>query len=169
MGQLGHFDLCYRNPGFEVDLFIEASLRVLTQIWLGHLPIDRAKREGLLRLDGSRIDIAAFRSWFALSRFAAAGKMELWAQRWLRHDLVNSTNLDPDLLMWDIRRNVAGKMPPRDRGADRTDGACGRVRARFSREFSAATSPNFGYPGCRSAGAAIGWYSNMALRYGPDQ
>ncbi len=29
--------------------------------------------------------------------------MGLWAQRWVRDDLVESENLDPDLLMWDIR------------------------------------------------------------------
>ncbi|MGB7098630.1 MAG: helix-turn-helix domain-containing protein [Xanthobacteraceae bacterium] len=70
----GAVDLCYRNPGFDVDLFVEASLRMLTQIWLGHIPIDQAIREGRLRLDGSRGDVAAFRSWFALSMFAAAGR-----------------------------------------------------------------------------------------------
>jgi DNA-binding HxlR family transcriptional regulator len=70
----GIVDLCYRNPGFDIDIFIEASLRVLTQIWLGHLPIERALRDGQLQLDGSRRDIAAFRKWFALSMFAAAGR-----------------------------------------------------------------------------------------------
>lgn len=67
-------DLCYRDPGFEVALFVEASLRVLTQVWLGHIPLDQAIRERRLRLDGSRGDIAAFRSWFALSMFAPAGR-----------------------------------------------------------------------------------------------
>lgn len=66
-------DLCYRDPGFEVDLFVETSLRALTQIWLGHLGLDEALREGRLRLDGSRGEVAAFRSWFALSHFAPAG------------------------------------------------------------------------------------------------
>lgn len=70
----GVVDLCYRNPGFDVDLFVEAGLRVLTQVWLGHLPIDQAIREGRLRLDGSRADVVAFRSWFALSMFAPAGQ-----------------------------------------------------------------------------------------------
>lgn len=70
----GTVDLCYKNPGFDVDLFIETSLRILTQIWLGHLPIDQAIKEDRLRLDGSRHDVAAFRSWFALSMFAAAGR-----------------------------------------------------------------------------------------------
>ena len=70
----GVVDLCYRNPGFDVDLFVEASLRVLTQVWLGHIPIEQAIRDGQLRLDGSRRDIAAFRLWFALSMFAPAGR-----------------------------------------------------------------------------------------------
>ncbi|HTV37478.1 MAG TPA: helix-turn-helix domain-containing protein [Xanthobacteraceae bacterium] len=70
----GVVDLCYRNPGFDVDLFVESSLRVLTQVWLGHISINQAVRDGRLRLDGSRGDLAAFRSWFALSMFAPAGR-----------------------------------------------------------------------------------------------
>ena len=70
----GVVDLCYRNPGFEVDLFVEASLRQLTQVWLGHIPLEQAIREERLRLDGSRGGIADFRSWFALSMFAPAGR-----------------------------------------------------------------------------------------------
>jgi DNA-binding HxlR family transcriptional regulator len=70
----GVVDLCYRNPGFDVDLFIVAILRVLTQIWLGHVSTDQAIRDGRLRLDGSRGDKQAFRSWFALNMFAPAGR-----------------------------------------------------------------------------------------------
>src|SRR5690348_15531341 len=70
----GHVDLCYKHPGFEVDLFVEAGLRVLTEIWLGHSTIDRALDADRLRLDGARRDIAAFRSWFVLSPFAPAGR-----------------------------------------------------------------------------------------------
>jgi DNA-binding HxlR family transcriptional regulator len=70
----GHVDLCYKNPGYEVDLFVAASLRGLTEVWLGHVSIDRAIRDGGLRLDGSRRDVAAFRGWFGLSVFAEAGR-----------------------------------------------------------------------------------------------
>lgn len=70
----GAVDLCYRSPGFEVDLVVEASLRVLTQIWLGHIAIEQAVRENRVRLNGSRADITAFRLWFALSLFAPAGR-----------------------------------------------------------------------------------------------
>jgi DNA-binding HxlR family transcriptional regulator len=69
----GHLDLCYKPPGFEVDLTIAASLRLLTQIWLGHTNITQAIRSGGLRLEGARGDVAAFRTWFALSSFAPAG------------------------------------------------------------------------------------------------
>lgn len=53
-------------------------------------------------------------------RLTAAGEalfpiletMGAWAQRWTRDDLVASHNLDPDLLMWDIRRRVATRDAP---------------------------------------------------------
>lgn len=72
--EAGQIDLCYRDPGFDVDLFVQSSLRVLTQVWLGHISIDAAVREDRLRLDGSRRDVSAFRSWFALNMFAPAGR-----------------------------------------------------------------------------------------------
>jgi DNA-binding HxlR family transcriptional regulator len=69
----GNVDLCYKDPGFAVDLYVATSLRLLTQIWLGHVSIDQARRDGGLTLDGSRQDVSAFSSWFALSLFAPAG------------------------------------------------------------------------------------------------
>ena len=70
----GHVDVCVKDPGFDVDLFVGTSLRVLAQVWLGHVTIDQAIRQDRLRLDGSRRDVSAFRSWFALSLFAPAGR-----------------------------------------------------------------------------------------------
>lgn len=67
-------DLCVRNPGFEVDLHVSSALRTLTRIWLGHVALEQAVRDEQLRLEGSRLDVAAFRSWFALSLFAPAGR-----------------------------------------------------------------------------------------------
>jgi DNA-binding HxlR family transcriptional regulator len=70
----GRTDLCYKPPGFEVDLFVVASLKVLTAIWLGHITLEQALRDDSLKLDGSRRDVSAFRSWFGLSLFAPAGR-----------------------------------------------------------------------------------------------
>lgn len=72
--EAGNVDLCYKDPGFDIDLIVASSLRVLTEVWLGHVAIENAIREGQLRLDGSRRDVIAFRSWFVLSPFAPAGK-----------------------------------------------------------------------------------------------
>lgn len=66
-------DLCYKDPGFDIDLLVETNLLTLTKVWLGHLPLNHAIRERLLHLEGSRRDVVAFRSWFALSQFAPAG------------------------------------------------------------------------------------------------
>lgn len=38
--------------------------------------------------------------------------MGVWSQTWLRHDMAAERNLDPDLLMWDIRRHVASAPAP---------------------------------------------------------
>lgn len=74
VAESGYVDLCYKSPGFEVDLFVTATLLSLTQIWLGHLSISDALKDGRLQLDGSRDDVSAFRSWFVLSTFAPFGR-----------------------------------------------------------------------------------------------
>ncbi|MBR0684038.1 helix-turn-helix transcriptional regulator [Roseomonas eburnea] len=71
----GEVDLCYRDPGHEIALFVTAALRVLTQVWLGHLGIAQAVREDQLRLEGAKPHVAAFPSWFGLSGFAPAGRL----------------------------------------------------------------------------------------------
>jgi DNA-binding HxlR family transcriptional regulator len=71
----GEVDLCYRDPGFEISLYIVSPLRTLTKVWLGHVSITEAQRSGGLRFEGNAKEIAAFRSWFALSMFAPAGRL----------------------------------------------------------------------------------------------
>lgn len=70
----GAADLCFKDPGFSVDLFVFATVRTLTEIWLGHLGIDQALRDGRLRFDGGAREVATFRRCFVLSLFAAAGR-----------------------------------------------------------------------------------------------
>jgi DNA-binding HxlR family transcriptional regulator len=70
----GLTDLCFKDRGFEVDLIIHASLRTLTEVWLGHITIKEAMRDSLLSFDGAPRDVATFRSWFSLSIFAPAGR-----------------------------------------------------------------------------------------------
>ena len=63
-------DICTRDPGFAVDLWVTASIRTLVEVWLGHRPLRAAIEDGTLRLDGNTTEQKAFRGWFALSHFA---------------------------------------------------------------------------------------------------
>lgn len=71
MGSHGEVELCLRDPGFEVDVFVTSDLGTLTAVWIGDLSIDEALRSGRIELIGERTLCRDFRSWFALSPFAA--------------------------------------------------------------------------------------------------
>ena len=64
-------DLCLKDPGFEVDLVVEADVTALTRVWMGDVRLGDAMRRGLIRLDGVPSVARAFPSWLALSSFAA--------------------------------------------------------------------------------------------------
>lgn len=64
-------DLCLKDPGFDVDLFFTAHMRVAAEVWMGRRPLDQALRSGDVRLEGSKSHIRTFPRWFSLSIFAA--------------------------------------------------------------------------------------------------
>jgi len=66
----GDTDLCMKDPGFEVDLYVTMPMRTAAEIWIGRTPIAQAVRDGDLTLDGSKNQVNAFHRWFALSVFA---------------------------------------------------------------------------------------------------
>ena len=63
-------DICTRDPGYEVDLWITAHIRTLVEVWLGHRSLENAIHHESLRLDGDPVERAALREWFSLSHFA---------------------------------------------------------------------------------------------------
>lgn len=63
-------DLCLKDPGYEADLYVQSHLRILTDVWIGRLPLQQARQSGALQLGGSGEQIRAFRRWFLLSTFA---------------------------------------------------------------------------------------------------
>lgn len=66
----GDTDLCLKDPGFEVDLYITVPMRVAAEVWLGRRTIAQAMRSGDLVLDGPKQQVGAFPRWFTLSVFA---------------------------------------------------------------------------------------------------
>jgi DNA-binding HxlR family transcriptional regulator len=66
----GEVDLCYQDPGHEVDLWVRSPLRVLTAIWMGYSRIDAELASGALEVEGSRALARAMPAWLGLSPFA---------------------------------------------------------------------------------------------------
>jgi DNA-binding HxlR family transcriptional regulator len=63
-------DLCYTDPGFDVDLFVESDLRTMTAIWMGFTSVAAEVRAGKLMLTGSADMRESMQRWLGLSPFA---------------------------------------------------------------------------------------------------
>jgi DNA-binding HxlR family transcriptional regulator len=68
----GEVDLCWTDPGFEVDLWIETDLRTMTAIWMGLIDPDVAADR--LWVDGPPALTRRMQAWLGLSPFAAERK-----------------------------------------------------------------------------------------------
>ncbi len=66
----GETDLCYRDPGYDVNLTINSSLKSLVNVWVGEQSLPSALTKKDIRLEGSGKDKALFKKWFVLSPFA---------------------------------------------------------------------------------------------------
>jgi len=63
-------EICIRDPGFEVDVYVEAHIRDLVAVWLGHESLAAPVEAGRVRLDGPPRQVAALRRWFPVSILA---------------------------------------------------------------------------------------------------
>jgi DNA-binding HxlR family transcriptional regulator len=63
-------DLCLKDPGFEVALYLVTDLRTMTEVWLGDVSLERAIAEGTLAVHGRAEIRRRLRSWLRLSPFA---------------------------------------------------------------------------------------------------
>lgn len=68
--QRSDVDVCTKDPGFEVELFIDAELSAFTRVWLGDQTFAQAQLSGSIRLSGERRWTRAFPSWLLLSSLA---------------------------------------------------------------------------------------------------
>lgn len=64
-------DLCLFEPGYDVNLEIEAAVEALAQVCLGHVPLLHAIRDGGVDVRGAPRHRNALSSWLGVSRFAA--------------------------------------------------------------------------------------------------
>ncbi len=69
----GEVDLCWADPGFDVDLYVKTDLRTMTAIWMGLTTVRKEKNN--MELSGARELIATMQTWLGLSPFAAQAKL----------------------------------------------------------------------------------------------
>lgn len=69
----GEVDLCWADPGFEIDLYVSTDLRTMTSIWMG--VTDVAAEKERLEFTGSREIAKTMQTWLGLSPFAVQKKL----------------------------------------------------------------------------------------------
>jgi DNA-binding HxlR family transcriptional regulator len=74
-------DLCIEDPGFEVDLYVEADLAAMAKVWLGDASFESVLRSKEVALTGPRELAKMFPTWLMLSHFAAVPRPERQASR----------------------------------------------------------------------------------------
>jgi hypothetical protein len=63
-------DLCSVDPGFEVDLYVSATLRSMTSVWMGHTTLKMEVDAGTIALTGDKALARSMHGWLGLSPFA---------------------------------------------------------------------------------------------------
>ena len=63
-------DLCTENPGKEVDLYINSTVRDLVKVWRGDLRLKKALREKLVRASGNTHLKRSMPDWFGVCLYA---------------------------------------------------------------------------------------------------
>lgn len=63
-------DLCYEDPGKDVDCYVTGSSRDIIGIWIGDIPLSKALKAESVQLAGGRHLCRTFPRWFTLSAVA---------------------------------------------------------------------------------------------------
>lgn len=74
-------DLCVTDPGFDVDVYVDADLATLSRVWLGDEALAHTLRAGTVKLGGDARLARAFPSWLMLSTLAAVPRPDEQVQR----------------------------------------------------------------------------------------
>ncbi|MBI5287348.1 MAG: helix-turn-helix transcriptional regulator [Chloroflexi bacterium] len=66
----GVIDLCLEDPGFDVDVVVEAPLRIMTAIWMRDITFGEAARSYGVAVNGDRVLRRVFPEWLGASALA---------------------------------------------------------------------------------------------------
>jgi len=63
-------DLCTKNPGKDVDLYISSTVQTMVNIWEGDLELNTAQQKNLLKTNGNRQLVKTLSAWFGICLYA---------------------------------------------------------------------------------------------------
>jgi DNA-binding HxlR family transcriptional regulator len=66
----GQVDLCKVDPGYDVDLYVNGSLRSMTSVWMGVSTLKTEIEAGDIVLTGDKAVARSMHGWLGLSAFA---------------------------------------------------------------------------------------------------
>ncbi len=67
-------DLCTEDPGKDVDLYINSSVRTIVEVWEGDLDMRSAQRNESIKTHGSRHLIRTMPDWFGVCLYKEVGR-----------------------------------------------------------------------------------------------
>jgi DNA-binding HxlR family transcriptional regulator len=74
-------DVCFSDPGFSVDLTVDAEARAMAEVWLGRLELGAAMHSGQVRITGPEHLVRSVPDWLGLSSFAYPDPAAVLAER----------------------------------------------------------------------------------------
>ncbi|HEU5251867.1 MAG TPA: helix-turn-helix domain-containing protein [Solirubrobacterales bacterium] len=63
-------DLCFTDPGFGIDLQVDAEARAMAEVWLGQIELGAAMRSNRVRVTGPDHLVRSLPDWLGYSTFA---------------------------------------------------------------------------------------------------
>ena len=70
VSETGTTQLCIRDPGFDVNLYLTTTLPDMIYVWRGDIPLSQALDEGRMEMAGDFWARRAFPRWLARSSYA---------------------------------------------------------------------------------------------------
>ncbi len=74
-------DICFSDPGFAIDLQVDAEVRAMAEVWMGRLELGAAMRSRRVQVSGPEHLVRSFPSWLGLSSFAYPDPAAVLAER----------------------------------------------------------------------------------------
>jgi DNA-binding HxlR family transcriptional regulator len=74
-------DLCFTDPGFSIDLQIDAEAQAMAEVWVGKLDLGAAMRSRRVRVDGPEHLVRSLPDWLGFSSFAYPDPQAVVAER----------------------------------------------------------------------------------------